>query len=219
MVLIVSPNRFEFSAKESSTPDANSSMTLRFFGVALSKVCRWPLSVITFMARRLHDMTENYAESNGFDCIGGTTDIGPNQVPRFYASITVPRDERKISAFIALTGAVFGAIHCAAWFFSFPSPVEQKIWRVGSLVITGVPLAFLFMMIPTDGILKPHNTHFTKGVKGFIRTRIVSGMFKTLLPVYGVTRLALVVVALISLRRLPVKAYNVVDWTLFIPHI
>lgn len=192
---------------------------IRRLGMALLKIYTWPLSVVAFLARRLHAMTENYEESNGFDNVTGTTAIGPDQVPRFYASITIPRDERKISAFIALTGVVFGAVHCAAWFFTFPSVVERQMWRVGSLVTVGIPLIFLAMMMPTDGILKPHNTHFTKGTKGFIRTRIVSQMFKILLPTYGLARLTLVVGALISVRSLPSGAYDSVEWTTFIPHI
>jgi hypothetical protein len=42
----------------------------------------------------------------------------------------------------AFVMAVFGGIHCIAWSFDFPSHNEQLLWRISSITITGIPLAF-----------------------------------------------------------------------------
>ena len=37
-------------------------------------------------------------------------------------------------------GVCFGAIHCIAWHFSFPTHAELLIWRISSVAITAVPI-------------------------------------------------------------------------------
>ena len=37
-----------------------------------------------------------------------------------------------------LAGVVFGDIHCVVWNEGFPTEVERQLWRIASLVITGV---------------------------------------------------------------------------------
>jgi hypothetical protein len=43
----------------------------------------------------------------------------------------------------ALVGAVFGAIHCAAWNADFPTAVEKWIWRSCSSLIVAIPAVIL----------------------------------------------------------------------------
>ncbi|MCJ1263857.1 hypothetical protein MMC22_003727 [Lobaria immixta] len=38
-------------------------------------------------------------------------------------------------------GTVFGGLHCFAWNFHFPTPVEALVWRICSILTTVVPLA------------------------------------------------------------------------------
>lgn len=42
---------------------------------------------------------------------------------------------------VFVLGFVFGAIHCAAWAYPFPSPAERTIWRVAVCAITA-PFGF-----------------------------------------------------------------------------
>jgi hypothetical protein len=39
-------------------------------------------------------------------------------------------------------GLIFGALHCAAWNFNFPSTVESLLWKISSLITTGIPLIY-----------------------------------------------------------------------------
>jgi hypothetical protein len=45
-----------------------------------------------------------------------------------------------VSVWLTLAVMVFGAIHLAAWNFSFPSKVERIMWRMSSTAITLLPL-------------------------------------------------------------------------------
>jgi hypothetical protein len=55
-----------------------------------------------------------------------------------------PRRPRGFSIFLVVAITVaFGGIHCIGWTFTFPSSTERTLWRVASLSITCVPVAFL----------------------------------------------------------------------------
>lgn len=50
------------------------------------------------------------------------------------------RSQEKSSAIgLGLAATVFGAIHRAAWGFSFASGKEQEMWRVCSVIVTVIP--------------------------------------------------------------------------------
>ena len=62
------------------------------------------------------------------------------KVPTFYST----KEGRENTAFVfimSVFGVIFGGIHCAGWFFNFPSSDEAMLWRVSSAVLTGT--AFL----------------------------------------------------------------------------
>ena len=80
------------------------------------------------------------------DSVIGVSDM---KVPTFYASDSARKSESAgesdIIAFffcMPVVGGVFGGIHCAGWYFNFPSSAEAMLWRVSSAVLTGI--AFLF---------------------------------------------------------------------------
>ena len=130
---------------------------------------------------------------------------GDLKVPTFY-STSKDGDEVAYIFFMSVVGIVFGGIHCAGWFFNFPSSDEAILWRVSSAVLTGVafllPLLFYLFMKTSDRML-----HFEVAV-----------LIITLL-VYVVSRLLLLVEAFISLRHLTPGMLALVKWTSFIPHI
>ena len=75
--------------------------------------------------------------------------VGDMKIPTFYASDSARKSvaigDSDIIAFLfcmPVVGAVFGGIHCAGWYFDFPSCAEAMLWRVSSAVLTGI--AFLF---------------------------------------------------------------------------
>ena len=76
------------------------------------------------------------------------------------------RDEWDISSIsgLILVTMVFGGIHCIAWSFAFPSSTEQLLWRISSIAITGIPLAFIGVVFIVDQLdddnpVKHHPRH------------------------------------------------------------
>ena len=120
-----------------------------------------------------------------------------DRVPRFWAD-----DRRGEYYFIADgivlgVGVFFGAIHCIAWRFSFPTHMELLMWQISCVAITAVPV-FIPLMMGLDAI-------YFGPLSGFI--------------LYIIARAVTLVLAFTSLRDLPPGAYETVHWTTFIPHV
>ena len=134
--------------------------------------------------------------------------IGDMKISTFYAE-SKPQSARDAIPFIfcmSVVGGVFGGIHCAGWFFDFPSSAEAMLWRFSSAVLTGI--AFLIPIIVVFlGVLFIVQEYFAVAVSAII------------ILVYVVSRLLLIVEAFISLRHLTPGMLALVKWTSFLPHI
>ena len=147
----------------------------------LARVLMWPL------AKPLYTMV-------------GSEATHEKRVNTFYPAEWVEASE--IFTFLLL-GAVtlaFGGIHCIGWSFTFPSSIERNLWRLASLSITGVPIAFVPLAVVT-----PESCYTMLGVS-------------LSLP-YVLGRLTLLVLPFLCLRSLPPAVFHVVHWTSFIPHV
>jgi hypothetical protein len=115
-----------------------------------------------------------------------------------------------------LLGTMVCGLHCAAWNFSFPSPVEQKLWRVCSVVATvSIPLQALIILT-----LLVYVSFFDE----------MGGRFKYILeccmcpfvhlPIIAhmIARTTLIALVFICLRSVPVEVYQNVRWSAFIPY-
>ena len=132
---------------------------------------------------------------------------GDMKVPTFYSSRSGKLGVEYIF-FLSFFGVVFGGIHCAGWFFNFPSSDEAMLWRVSSAVLTGV--AFLLPLILYL---------FLENTEGHRRQIFFLAFLMIILLVYVLSRLFLLVEAFISLRHLTPGMLVLVKWTSFIPHI
>jgi hypothetical protein len=135
----------------------------------------------------------------------GDNDVGD----MFYAG-----DSGGASWSILIAGAViatiFGGIHCVAWSFQFPSHPEQLLWRIASLSITCSPMVLVFAGLVVDlDTLLPDWLQFVPVPIGLVVSPVL----------YVLSRVALLVIAFMSLRSLPPGAYETVHWTTFIPHV
>ncbi|KAJ3848173.1 hypothetical protein EV368DRAFT_49830 [Lentinula lateritia] len=101
---------------------------------------------------------------------------------------------------------VFGAIHCAAWAFIFPTKVEQTSWRIFSLIVIFVPLALICTDLWKDKL------------DGHIQN-IVSIILCFVVSFFVLARLGLIVQAFLALRSLPNNSFAIVEWVNFLPHI
>ena len=145
---------------------------------------------------------------------GKIADEGQMCAPPFFADV---EDEDwivmgPISAIAFLIGTIFGAIHLIGWNFFFHFHTERIVWRVASIMTTVIP-AIGFIGVIVD-VTRVKDDTFLSKLSEFIL--ILSAMP---IPLYFPMRFILLVEALISLRDLPQGALEVVEWTLFIPHI
>ena len=138
---------------------------------------------------------------------------GDMKVPTFYS----PSKDKDVAVayifFMPIVGVVFGGIHCAGWFFNFPSSDEAMLWRVSSAVLTGTAfllplLVCLFTVLDGSSLAEV-----------FPKEYIAYPVLTIILLVYVVSRLLLLVEAFISLRHLTPGMLALVKWTSFIPHI
>lgn len=129
-----------------------------------------------------------------------------SQVPIFYAG--KPEEHQVLFAdAIALTFAiVFGAIHCIAWSFVFPSHAEKLLWRISAVALVGVPAIYIVFIaliaFSKDALAAPVVLLAVLGI-----------------PFYLLARVVLLVLAFTTLRSLPPTALETVHWITFIPHI
>jgi len=144
---------------------------------------------------------------------------GATHVPKFYATNVSSSNVDVYFMYFALPiiTIVFGGLHCFGWNFTFPTPAEQTLWRVASLLITVIPLvAGLVLSLNHHwGQLRSHDQRGeeSKALKMLLYPAFI------LLVVYVLARLSLLIQALVLLRKQPTSAYVAVDWSRFLPHI
>ena len=147
--------------------------------------------------------------------------VGEMKIPTFYALGSAWMGDSGYSDIVAIlicipvVGGVFGGIHCAGWFFNFPSSAEAILWRVSSAVLTGIavlfPIFLLFFAILASC--------FINSTSHQAQQRYNVAVFSIMILVNVVSRLLLLVEAFISLRHLTPGMLALVKWTSFIPHI
>ncbi|KAF7972789.1 hypothetical protein HWV62_17068 [Athelia sp. TMB] len=99
---------------------------------------------------------------------------------------------------VTLAIVLFGAIHCAAWSYPFPTKVERDLWRASSLFATGVLVVPVLLMLVCG-------TH--------------DAIIWIPMILYVAARLILLGLSFSTLRSLAPEVYQAVSWTQFIPHI
>jgi hypothetical protein len=131
-----------------------------------------------------------------FFVVGENTIIGQESLSLIYAR--------------SIVTMAFGGVHTIAWSFSFPSHAEQILWRISSIAITGIPLAFASIryMVVIRKLKLHYSIEFILGSTAML-----------LVYLYAITRLILLVLSLTTLRSLPPSAFETVRWTTFFPHI
>ncbi|KAJ7201104.1 hypothetical protein GGX14DRAFT_524653 [Mycena pura] len=134
-----------------------------------------------------------------------------NAVPLFW-SISAEDNSVDNTTLISLViecivGAIFGAIHCAAWNSDFPSAEERWMWCICALLVGAIPVLVLILIV----VLLRGND---------LVCRIITAvLFLVLWSLYIISRFCLLVLPLTALRALPPGALVDVDWNLYTPHL
>lgn len=136
------------------------------------------------------------------------------RVPTFHAS-------RSAHYAIIIAPVIFGAIHCIAWSFHFPTVQEQLIWRLSAASVSAgpvlvFPLAWLFNIFGRRfGKMTSFQTN--PGIVGPLF--VIFSLFVALVVIYVAARIALLVLPFTALRALPPAAFVDIRWTSFLPHL
>jgi hypothetical protein len=141
-------------------------------------------------------------------------------IPTYYAYPTSPAMLTSVLILIPLLASLFGAIHCIAWSFSFPSLIARTLWRVSSLYITVSPL--LFVIAPLIGLLNSWiygawNAPNMDSKLRFVNFFRFVALFSVIL--YIPARIVLVGVSFWGLHDIPATGHQTVEWMNFVPHI
>ena len=115
----------------------------------------------------------------------------------------------------AVIATIFGGIHCVAWSFQFPSHTEQLLWRIASLSITCLPTVLVFWAPMANLVNEEKMPVWLFVLSVLLGLIVIVGS----MILYVLSRVALLVIALTSLRSLPPGAHETVHWTTFIPHV
>ncbi|KAI0057728.1 hypothetical protein BV25DRAFT_1919912 [Artomyces pyxidatus] len=135
-----------------------------------------------------------------------------SDIPTFYGGgISYNNNDFVADVFALIAAMVFGAVHCAAWDYTFPSALERLLWRISSIAIVALPGGMLLglLLVALWGSITESGELLFNMV---MLTCILSG------PMYVVARVLLLVLSFTTLQSIPPEAYQAVQWTLLIPH-
>ncbi|KAF7973373.1 hypothetical protein HWV62_15463 [Athelia sp. TMB] len=203
-------------------------MTLAYTVLTVAMYAAWwhkPLNVrcpVRVKGDAPRELRDHYFRwTRGIDYVTGDQDYGINlrehdRVPTFWSDChsgqvsKIPLQADIIALSVAM---VFGAVHCAAWPYAFPSPTEKALWRASALTITAipVPMAAAFAMFDPFGATGVGNPNLS--AKMAIYCMALGGLL------YIPARVVLLALSLSTLRNLPLSAFQTVQWTTFVPHI
>ena len=133
---------------------------------------------------------------------------------------------------------VYGALHFIGWNFSFPSHSEQILWRASCITIVATTLIFLVCETYQDGHRlgrweewyakifqrKQHKSGRVNTAEKIRRQAVFIPVWEVILMlpmtiIYTLARSYIVLEVFVSLRSLPLGAYDSVNWSSFIPHV
>lgn len=124
---------------------------------------------------------------------------------------------------------IYAACHASAWNSHFPTLTERSLWRGSCIAVgAGVPLVFLMATVfnsITDYVVKENRHKYFHNRTLFIAKLLY--VFNYLICVmltasmsllYAAARTFIVLETFISVRSLPLGAYESVNWVEYLPH-
>jgi len=126
----------------------------------------------------------------------------------------VQEDLRRIVLPSVIIGLFFGAAHCIAWNFYFPTIMERTLWRVCVVAVGIGPALVLLLMtillfLEDKEILSAYLLYWLHIFLVYVLPYLA----------FFAARMSLLVLSLMALRELPSSAYQTVPWLSYILHI
>jgi hypothetical protein len=128
----------------------------------------------------------------------------------------------------ALGGSLFAAIHCVAWNFSFPTPVELLLWRTTCLATIVLPIIAPLQTLGVEFVKICMRRYFPRKdmqdtgwrFQGFIGDHefIAQVLLQALGVVYVLSRMYLIVEVFRALFFLPPETFVPTSWPIEFPH-
>ncbi|KAF5332346.1 hypothetical protein D9758_016936 [Tetrapyrgos nigripes] len=153
-------------------------------------------------------------------------------VPIIWAGSDKPTEAeaKTVPSVVTFVACIFGAIHCFAWNFSFPTSTEQMMWRISAAFVALFPFVYflgwathyIWEDLDWQSLLKRFRllryiSSFLKGI--FYNDIVVLIIVSFGVLLYVVCRLILLTIIFTTLRSLPSDAYRDIDWTRYLPHM
>ena len=125
-------------------------------------------------------------------------------------------DARRVFIPSAIIGLFFGAVHCIAWNFYFPTIMERTLWHVCAVAVGIGPALVLILM----SIILFLNGNDVENIAYSLLSSLLVAL-GLILPylTFFIARIGLLVLSLMALRDIPSSAYQTVPWLSYIPHI
>ena len=114
---------------------------------------------------------------------------------------------------MGLGGALFGAIHFAAWNFEFPTPLERLLWRISCVLLLTLPPAGTSVYWMVQHVAKQ------RGIPDAVINRLLKPMAYMIMPLYIGARLFLIVEVFRDLAFPAPSVFQTVQWPIAIPHV
>lgn len=143
------------------------------------------------------------------------------RVPTFWAGTSSGKNSAYADAVGLLVAMAFGAVHCIAWSYTFPSQVEVLLWRVSAVAIVAFP-AGCFLAIPFIWNVQNWEESETGGILDHVRVSltllsVIYVFFSSLL--YIAARMILLFLSFTALKGLPYAVFQAIQWIEFVPHL
>ncbi|KAI4191756.1 MAG: hypothetical protein LQ348_003435 [Seirophora lacunosa] len=138
------------------------------------------------------------------------------------------------AVFLFLFTMAYCGLHFVAWDFDFPTPLERSLWRAASIAIAAC--AFIFWVCETYqdghrlGRWERWAAKLSTSKDGRINTMEKQRRNRRFIPVweviimtpvtivYTIARTYIVIEAFLCQRSLPIRAFETVQWSQYLPH-
>ena len=118
--------------------------------------------------------------------------------------------------FLSVISLLFGAVYVAGWNISFPTHTEQILWRICTLMLFSLVVAF-WAVDAGEGLYRRQKK--VPASQKVAVTPVKMMLYAVIAMTYVTIRIYILVEPFICLRSLPAVAFETVQWSTFIPHI